>query len=108
MIKCLVSGLEYTYQNQGIGGMASSYMVLEIIHTHFWDKETFGSGRSDASNQSLVSTQKSRLSFNTNTICSGIGILIVKDIVREWEIDFLLKKTKLETLFQIKPISVCM
>ena len=52
MAKALVAGLEHTYQSQGAGGMASALMVLEIIHTHYWEKE--GSGKSDASNQSLV------------------------------------------------------
>ena len=53
MVKALIQGLELTYQNQGMGGMASAFMVLEIIHTHFWEKD-IGSSRSDTSNPSLV------------------------------------------------------
>ena len=52
MIKALIAGLEHTYQSQGAGGMASAFMILEIIHTHYWEKE--GSSKSDTSNQSLV------------------------------------------------------
>lgn len=52
LIKALINGLENTYQSQGAGGMASALMVLEIIHTHYWEKE--GSSKSETSNQSLV------------------------------------------------------
>ena len=52
MLKALICGLEVTYQNQGTGGMASAMMILEIAHTHYWERE--GSSKSDTSNQSLV------------------------------------------------------
>jgi len=52
MVRALVAGLEHTYQSRGPGGMASTMMILEIMHTHYWEKE--GSSRSDTSNQSLV------------------------------------------------------
>ena len=54
MVKALLTGLENTYHNQGVGGMASAFMVLEIIHTHYWEKDG-GSNKSDTSNHSLVS-----------------------------------------------------
>lgn len=54
MVKALILGLENTYQNHGIGGMASAFMVLEIIHTHYWEKDG-GSNKSDTSNPSVVS-----------------------------------------------------
>ena len=57
VVKALIAGLEHTYQNQGIGGMASAIMVLEIIHTHYWEKEAHGSNKSDTSNPSLVSNK---------------------------------------------------
>ena len=56
MIKALIQGLENTYQNHGIGGMASAFMVLEIMHTHYWEKDMSGSStKSDTSIPSLVS-----------------------------------------------------
>lgn len=58
LIKTLINGLENTYQSQGAGGMASALMVLEIIHTHYWEKE--GSSKSETSNQSLV---RDRIAF---------------------------------------------
>ncbi len=54
MSKAIIQGLEHTYQNQGMGGMSSAFMILEIIHTHYWEKD-LGSSRSDTSNPSLVS-----------------------------------------------------
>jgi len=53
MVRALVAGLEHTYQSRGCGGMASTMMILEIMHTHYWEKD--GSSKSDTSNQSLVS-----------------------------------------------------
>ena len=52
MVRALIAGLEHTYQSRGPGGMASTMMILEIMHTHYWEKE--GGSRSDTSNQSLV------------------------------------------------------
>jgi len=53
LMKAIVHGLEHTFQNHGLGGMASAYMVLEIAHTHYWAKEIVGtmsgSNRSDTS-----------------------------------------------------------
>ncbi|XP_063401019.1 MAP kinase-activating death domain protein-like isoform X5 [Mytilus trossulus] len=53
LIKALIHGLEHTYQNHGLGGMASAFMLLEINHTHFWIKDATGklpsSSRSDTS-----------------------------------------------------------
>lgn len=51
LCKGLIYGLETTYQSQGVGGMSSAFMVLEIMHTHHWETT---SGRSDTSNASLV------------------------------------------------------
>jgi len=52
MVRALIAGLEHTYQSRGPGGMASTMMVLEIMHTHYWERE--GSSKSDTTNQSLV------------------------------------------------------
>lgn len=39
MLKALVHGLEMTYQNHGLGGMASAFVILEIAHTHYWGRD---------------------------------------------------------------------
>uniref|UniRef100_A0A224Z3D7 Mapk activating protein denn n=1 Tax=Rhipicephalus zambeziensis TaxID=60191 RepID=A0A224Z3D7_9ACAR len=39
MLQLVIGGLEHSYNNCGIGGMASAMQVLEIAHTHFWTKD---------------------------------------------------------------------
>ncbi|XP_041445792.1 MAP kinase-activating death domain protein isoform X22 [Xenopus laevis] len=39
LLKCTVSSLEQTYANAGLGGMASVFGLLEIAHTHYYNKE---------------------------------------------------------------------
>ncbi|XP_072278073.1 MAP kinase-activating death domain protein isoform X23 [Pyxicephalus adspersus] len=39
MLKCTVSSLEQSYANAGLGGMASVFSLLEIAHTHYYNKE---------------------------------------------------------------------
>ena len=65
MLKTLTGGLELTYQNQGVGGMASAFMVLEIMHTHYWEKEVSGSTKSENSKpSSLVSIISCQIQWN--------------------------------------------
>lgn len=42
LLQAVVAGLEVTFSNQGIGGMASAFQVLEIAHTHYWAKTDIG------------------------------------------------------------------
>ncbi|XP_060543535.1 MAP kinase-activating death domain protein isoform X6 [Pantherophis guttatus] len=39
ILKCTVSSLEHSYANAGLGGMASVFGLLEIAHTHYYNKE---------------------------------------------------------------------
>jgi len=39
MLQVVIYGLEQTYSNFGLGGMASAFQVLEIAHTHYWTKD---------------------------------------------------------------------
>ena len=39
LLKCVLNGLEYTYnERHGLGGMASAFSLLEICHTHYYAK----------------------------------------------------------------------
>nr|XP_042894648.1 MAP kinase-activating death domain protein isoform X3 [Parasteatoda tepidariorum] len=40
LLQAVISGLEHTYSNYGLGGMASAYQVLEIAHTHYYCEES--------------------------------------------------------------------
>lgn len=39
LVKVIIYGLEYIYQNYGFGGMVSVFMLLEIIYIYYWNKE---------------------------------------------------------------------
>ncbi|XP_051648023.1 MAP kinase-activating death domain protein isoform X39 [Manacus candei] len=39
LLKCTVLSLEHSYANAGLGGMASVFGLLEIAHTHYYNKE---------------------------------------------------------------------
>ncbi|KAH0807559.1 hypothetical protein GEV33_015230 [Tenebrio molitor] len=39
VVQAVVHGLEVTYGNYGLGGMASAFQLHEIAHTHYWTKE---------------------------------------------------------------------
>ncbi|CAH2326009.1 MAP kinase-activating death domain isoform X24 [Pelobates cultripes] len=40
LLKCTVSSLEQSYANAGLGGMASVFSLLEIAHSHYYNKGT--------------------------------------------------------------------
>ncbi|CAG9858627.1 unnamed protein product [Phyllotreta striolata] len=39
MLLAVVHGLEVTFSNYGLGGMASAFQLFEIAHTHYWSKD---------------------------------------------------------------------
>ncbi|XP_034489531.1 MAP kinase-activating death domain protein [Drosophila innubila] len=42
MLKCvqaIAAGLDVTFSNFGLGGMASVFQLMEVAHTHYWTKE---------------------------------------------------------------------
>ncbi|CAF3868387.1 unnamed protein product [Adineta steineri] len=40
ILRAVIQGLEATFENNGVGGMASTFQLLEIAHTHYWVKDT--------------------------------------------------------------------
>ncbi|XP_035431554.2 MAP kinase-activating death domain protein isoform X10 [Spodoptera frugiperda] len=42
VLQAVVHGLEHTYSNFGLGGMASVFQLAEMAHTHYWSKEIAG------------------------------------------------------------------
>lgn len=39
VVQAIVHGLEVTFGNYGLGGMASAFQLHEVAHTHYWTKE---------------------------------------------------------------------
>lgn len=72
-LKCLLActhGLEQTFANFGLNGMASVFQMMEIAHTHYWSKElTDGSGDVSASllSSQSVSPMGSRENLNVKS-----------------------------------------
>ncbi|XP_058985761.1 MAP kinase-activating death domain protein-like isoform X1 [Musca domestica] len=67
MLKCLqavTSGLEVTFANFGLGGMASVFQMMEIAHTHYWTKEL--NDASDMSSSLLSSHATSPMGSREN------------------------------------------
>ncbi|XP_064073669.1 MAP kinase-activating death domain protein isoform X4 [Vanessa tameamea] len=42
VLQAVIHGLEHTYSNFGLGGMASVFQLAEMAHTHYWSKEVAG------------------------------------------------------------------
>jgi hypothetical protein len=40
ILRAVIQGLEITFENNGLGGMASTFQLLEIAHTYYWIKDT--------------------------------------------------------------------
>lgn len=55
ILQAVTHGLEHTYSNFGLGGMASAFQLHEIAHTHYWSKEFADGSTLDLANQLLSS-----------------------------------------------------
>lgn len=67
MLKCIQAvsvGLEHSYANFGMGGMASVYQLLEVAHTHYWSRDI--SESSDLSASLLSSHASSPMGSREN------------------------------------------
>lgn len=72
MLKCVLAiahGLEATYANFGLGGMASVFQLMEIAHTHFWTKDLVEGA--DQMSTSLLSSQASILVAHRINACAN-------------------------------------
>lgn len=53
VLQAATHGLEHTFGNYGLGGMASAFQLHEIAHTHYWSKEFADASAMDIANQLL-------------------------------------------------------
>ncbi|XP_044254409.1 MAP kinase-activating death domain protein isoform X3 [Tribolium madens] len=63
VLQAVVHGLEVTYGNYGLGGMASAFQLHEIAHTHYWTKELIDSSTDLTQSSSPRSPQSPRSSL---------------------------------------------
>ncbi|XP_034242501.1 MAP kinase-activating death domain protein isoform X3 [Thrips palmi] len=61
VLGAVVSGLEVSYANYGLGGMASAFQVLEIAHTHYWTKDMESEGMSTLGLDTTANTTSSSM-----------------------------------------------
>ncbi|KAH8398923.1 hypothetical protein KR009_005215, partial [Drosophila setifemur] len=82
MLKCvqaIAGGLDATFGNFGLGGMASVFQLMEVAHTHYWSKEiTDGSDMSSSLLSShaaspMGSRENLRSPSSPNGSHSGLG-----------------------------------
>ena len=110
ILRAVIQGLEATFENNGVGGLASTFQLLEIAHTHYHVKDTpirndaspmsernspIGSSRDslvspDHNNMttSLISNmsfQAAQLASPTTGLVAQLGRLTVDDVFRSIE-----------------------
>lgn len=94
MLKCIQAiahGLDVTYSNFGLGGMASVFQLMEIAHTHFWSKDLIDGA--DHATASLLSSQVSVFSeslqyfsaHNVNMLNSFCRQLVQWEVEKIWD-----------------------
>ncbi|XP_022245653.1 MAP kinase-activating death domain protein-like isoform X2 [Limulus polyphemus] len=88
MIKLLlavVSGLEYTYANNGLGGMASALQALEIAHTHYWAQDPTEEQHMDTS--TTASASLSQCTFIQGSTPFGSGENLYRQCMESGKLD---------------------
>ncbi|CAF0724283.1 unnamed protein product [Brachionus calyciflorus] len=71
LLNAIIAGLEQTYANNGLGGMASAFQLLEIAHTHYYGAESSGKGGSLDGNSPM--SEKSNSPFDSKENLSQIS-----------------------------------
>ncbi|KAG5872380.1 hypothetical protein JTB14_013571 [Gonioctena quinquepunctata] len=66
VMQAIVHGLEVTYSNYGLGGMASAFQLCEIAHTHYWTKDLNEYGQDLTESSSPRSPQSPRFSLQSS------------------------------------------
>ncbi|RMZ99493.1 MAP kinase-activating death domain [Brachionus plicatilis] len=65
LLNAIIAGLEQTYANNGLGGMASAFQLLEIAHTHYWVHGSELLGKSNSLDGGSPMSEKSSSPFDS-------------------------------------------
>ena len=65
LLNAIIVGLEQTYANNGLGGMASAFQLLEIAHTYYWVHGTELLGKSNSLDGNSPMSEKSNSPFDS-------------------------------------------
>ncbi|KOB76445.1 Uncharacterized protein OBRU01_02082 [Operophtera brumata] len=73
VLQAVVHGLEHTYSNFGLGGMASVFQLAEMAHTHYWNIPTVNFPEMDSNEaQSTTEMFKDMLNQKRNLLFSKL------------------------------------
>ncbi|KAM3856109.1 MAP kinase-activating death domain protein isoform 6-T7 [Vipera latastei] len=109
LLKCTVSSLEQSYSNAGLGGMASVFGLLEIVHTHYYNKGSEGTkhffdlGETDekksqiSANSGLSLTSSSQKSDLDSVATVGPAVMI-RSTSQDSEVSTVVSNSSGETL----------
>uniref|UniRef100_J3S920 MAP kinase-activating death domain protein n=1 Tax=Crotalus adamanteus TaxID=8729 RepID=J3S920_CROAD len=109
LLKCTVSSLEQSYANAGLGGMASVFGLLEIVHTHYYNKGSEGTkhffdlGETDekksqiSANSGLSLTSSSQKSDPDSVASVGPAVMI-RSTSQDSEVSTVVSNSSGETL----------
>lgn len=91
ILRAVIQGLETTYENNSVGGMASTFQLLEIAHTYYCLKDdavkndlTPMSERNSplgGSRESLASIDPNISNINTSSLSSNIQLPLKQTVV---------------------------
>ncbi|XP_054715767.1 LOW QUALITY PROTEIN: MAP kinase-activating death domain protein-like [Uloborus diversus] len=65
LLLAVISGLEHSYSNYGLGGMASAFQVLEIVHTHYWARDIADEQRLETGTNTTASLSQGSSPFGS-------------------------------------------
>lgn len=100
ILRAVIQGLETTFDNNGVGGMASTFQLFEIAHTYYWVKDS--TVRNDISpmserNSPLVGSRESLASIDPNTSNVNLTSLSSNPLPQEKPNDLLSPTASLAT-----------
>lgn len=104
VLKAIIYGLEQTYANNGLGGMASAFQLLEIAHTHYWVRaEAVGAKSTDGASSPMSERSASPFDSreNLSQIASG-GAPYLPHSNSSYNLNQPLPKQSAEQQFQIQ------
>ena len=78
ILRAIVQGLEITFENNGLGGMASTFQLLEIAHTHYSIKDSKNDLSPTSERNSPISESRENLASIDPNIPSNLTVLSSK------------------------------
>uniref|UniRef100_A0A670J1A4 MAP kinase-activating death domain protein n=1 Tax=Podarcis muralis TaxID=64176 RepID=A0A670J1A4_PODMU len=103
LLKCTVSSLEQSYANAGLGGMASVFGLLEIAHTHYYNKGKKNLGETDEKKSQIsadsgLSLTSSSHKSDLDSVASVGPAVMIRSTSQDSEVSTVVSNSSGETL----------